>query len=103
MLERIVCEEIEGFLILRFHFNRSLSSRYSSCLNYRDFLLGVGGTVERKKVGGFEATGGTGRKAVADRPGEKERGRRKRKTKKRSGKRKGDLHNFFFINYAIKV
>ena len=66
-------------------------------------LLGVGGAVERKEVGGFETTGGTGRKTVTDRSGEKERGRRKRKTKKRSGKRKGNLHNFFFAEYAVKV
>ena len=59
--------------------------------------------MERKEVGGFEATGGTGRKTVTDRPGEKERGRRKRKTKKRNGKRKGDLHDFFFTSYAVKV
>ena len=39
-------------------------------------LSGVGGAVEREKNTGFEATGGTGRKTVADRPGERERGRR---------------------------
>ena len=34
ILERILCEEIQGFVILKFHFNRSMSNGDGSCLNY---------------------------------------------------------------------